>query len=182
MSASWFEAQLRAQWDGKISNENYSWYALRNTVYAFGCRLELAKSASFREAYTKSWQYFENAMTVHTDLIYYKTDLMAVQALIAMVTSHQLKRTPTYGVLQAYFVEGLGTPNLEYMLCSDAARLAQAKGLHRQPATSWGLSEMEITHRAWMFWAIYVYEKHVALRAGRPSVCSVNSFYRYRDI
>jgi hypothetical protein len=71
---------------------------------------------------------------------------------------------------KAYFTEGLGSPCLEYMLCSNAMRLACSKGLHRQAATSWGMTEQEICHRNWTFWGIYCLEKHIACRSGRPSV------------
>jgi hypothetical protein len=55
------------------------------------------------------------------------------------------------------------------MLCSNAARLAQSKGLHRQAAKAWNLLESEILHRNWLFWAIYCCEKAIAARSGRPS-------------
>lgn len=72
--------------------------------------------------------------------------------------------------LQNFHVEGAGNPALEYMMCSSAARLAQSKGLHRQPASAWNLSSNEILHRNWLFWAIYCCEKQITYRSGRPSV------------
>lgn len=72
--------------------------------------------------------------------------------------------------LQAYYAEGLGSPALEYMICSCAARLVQSKELHRQPAKLWNLPESEIIHRNWLFWAIYCCEKAIINRSGRPSV------------
>jgi hypothetical protein len=42
------------------------------------------------------------------------------------------------------FVEGIGCPAREYMLCSCEMRLSQCKGLHRQPAVTWGMGEEEI--------------------------------------
>ncbi len=83
----WFEAQLREQFDSKAFNNDPSWYALKNTVYASGCRLELAKKAGFLEAYEKSWRYFENALSVQTELLYYRTGILAVQALTVMVSN-----------------------------------------------------------------------------------------------
>lgn len=72
--------------------------------------------------------------------------------------------------IQAFYTEGMGNPALEYMLVSNALRLAQSKGLHRQPIASWHLSEEETNSRNWLFWSIYAYEKHIAFRSGRPSV------------
>ena len=59
---------------------------------------------------------------------------------------------------------------MEYMLCGAAARLAQSKGLHRQPAAAWHLPQLELLHRNWTFWAVYCYDKYLALRSGRPPV------------
>lgn len=56
------------------------------------------------------------------------------------------------------------------MMCVNAVRLSQTKGLHRQPSSTWKLSEEEILHRNWLFWAIYTHEKQVTHRSGRPSV------------
>lgn len=55
------------------------------------------------------------------------------------------------------------------MLCSDAVRAAQGKGLHRQPSSSWGLSKSDMLQRSWLFWAIYSCDKQIAFRSGRPS-------------
>ncbi|KAK5046474.1 hypothetical protein LTR84_008277 [Exophiala bonariae] len=68
-----------------------------------------------------------------------------------------------------FFSEGLGNPALEYMLCTNAARVAQAKGLHRRPADTWNLSKHDELHFGWLFWAIYCCDKHIAHRSGRPS-------------
>ncbi|KAF2811865.1 uncharacterized protein BDZ99DRAFT_560399 [Mytilinidion resinicola] len=151
-----FEARLQAHFQQENIEEDSAWYALRNTVYASGCKIVHTKEDrpnAFVEAQEKAWSYFENALSVHTDLIYMRTGLSAVQALLAM----------------AFYTEGLGNPALEYMLVSNTLRLAQSKGLHRQPVETWNMREPEIQHRNWLFWAIYAYEKHIAYRSGRPS-------------
>lgn len=56
------------------------------------------------------------------------------------------------------------------MICTNAARVAQAKGLHRRPANTWNLTKHDELHFSWLFWAIYCCEKHIAHRSGRPSV------------
>ena len=151
-----FEARLRSHFERYISaEEDPSWYALRNTVYASGCRNFLSKdhSTTFSDAQVQAWQYFENALSVLRELELSPAGLSAVQALTAMT----------------FYVEGLGSPALEYMLCANAARLAQAKGLHRQPSKSWKLPDIEIMQRNWLFWTIYCVEKLIAYRSGRPS-------------
>jgi hypothetical protein len=57
-------------------------------VYASGCRIALSKQSPlipFAEAQERAWQFFENALSVHTELLYCATSLVAVQALTAMV-------------------------------------------------------------------------------------------------
>jgi hypothetical protein len=71
---------------------------------------------------------------------------------------------------QAYYSHNVGTPCLEYMLCSNAVRLAVAKGLHRQPAGSKSLSEQETNQRSCIFWGAYCLEKQIASQSGRCSV------------
>ncbi|PVH76694.1 hypothetical protein DL98DRAFT_464707 [Cadophora sp. DSE1049] len=162
VSRSAFETRLHSHFEhGNTSahDESASWYALRNIVYASGCRAELGKTtagycSTFQRGQIGGYRYFENALSRHTELMFCKTGLMAVQALVAM----------------ALYAEGVGSPSLEYMLCSGALRLAQSKGLHRQAGSAWGMSSQEIEQRNWLFWMIYTYEKHIAHRSGRASV------------
>ncbi|RDW90935.1 hypothetical protein BP5796_02100 [Coleophoma crateriformis] len=150
-----FETRLRLHFMPSGDHfEDPAWFALRNTVYASGCRIHMFQSnSSFLDAQACAWKYFEKALSVHSELLFSATGLTAVEALAAM----------------SYFVEGITAPGIEYMLCSSALRLAQSKGLHRQPATVWSLPAEEIQRRNWLFWAIYIYEKHIASRSGRPS-------------
>ncbi|KAK5368120.1 hypothetical protein LTS03_008264 [Exophiala xenobiotica] len=151
-----FDGRLRAHFNGTHNpvTDDKAWYALRNVVWAHGCRVVLSKTKTFRETLQASWSFFENALSVHTETFFLHTSLMSVQALILM----------------AYFSEGVGKISLQYTLCTDAMRLACSKGLHRQPSHSWKLSPHEVTHRNWMFWSIYCLEKHICSRSGRPSI------------
>ncbi|KAJ5746512.1 hypothetical protein N7520_011694 [Penicillium odoratum] len=149
-----FEERLRQHLESNLPDDP-SWLAMRSTIYASGCMALLSKdpSVAFEDVHRTAWRYFENAISVHTELLIAPTGLAGVQAL----------------ALMSYFVEGLGNPALEYTFCSSAVRLAQAKGLHRQPAKSWKLPEAEILHRNWLWWAIYCSDKSIARRSGRPS-------------
>lgn len=55
------------------------------------------------------------------------------------------------------------------MLCSNAVRMAQSKGLHLHPSKTWCLPECEMLQRTWLFWAVYCCDKQIAFRSGRPS-------------
>ena len=121
------------------------------------CRLALSVNdtpASFNDARKQSWRLYENALAVHTDLLYGKTDITAIQALLFM----------------AFFAEALGSRSLEYMLISSASRLAQLKGLHLAVSSQSKLKKEEVRHRQYIWWVLYSYEKHLAWRSGRPSV------------
>ncbi|KAJ9636115.1 hypothetical protein H2204_005387 [Knufia peltigerae] len=148
-----FETRLRTFLSGSQIDDDPAWYALRNTVYASGCRIELSKSATFREAQRESWAWFENALSVHSELLFCHTSLTGVQAL----------------ALMAYVIEGISCPILQYMLCANALRLAVTQGLHRHPIQSWNLPEHEVAMRNCTFWALYCLDKDLAWRAGRPS-------------
>lgn len=93
-----FESRLHSYLERKTtSHDDLAWFALRYTVYASGCRIILSKlspSTPFAEAQERAWQFFENALSVHTELLYCTSSLLAVQALAAMVrlpTSLSLK-------------------------------------------------------------------------------------------
>ncbi len=82
-----FEARLAEHFESGGAQDDPSWYALRNVVYATGCRTFLAqqKSMPWKEAQDRSWPYFENALSVYVELLYTPTGLFAVRALAAMV-------------------------------------------------------------------------------------------------
>lgn len=70
--------------------EDTAWYALRNTIYAAGCRVQLSELeylSPLAKAQESSWRYFENALSVLPDLLYPWTDPMAIHALLLMVSS-----------------------------------------------------------------------------------------------
>ncbi|EXJ71827.1 uncharacterized protein A1O5_04328 [Cladophialophora psammophila CBS 110553] len=152
-----FEARLRAHFEsGDYSEGDLAWYALRNTVYATGCRIVVSGSNShnaFNEARTQSWPYFENALSAHTDLLFSRSDMTTIQAFLAM----------------AFYAEGLGSPAIEFLLASNAMRLAQAKGMHHQVMKSWKMHEEDVQILYWLWWCIYCYDKYLAYRSGRPS-------------
>lgn len=83
-----FELRLRQFFDTPSSSAaDPGWYALRNAVYAGGKRkiLKDAGVADFNHVHSSAFPYFANALAVHTEMIYYKSSMTAVQALAAMV-------------------------------------------------------------------------------------------------
>jgi hypothetical protein len=96
----WFEQQLAAHYAGLLCDSGPTWHALRNVVFAAGCRIELCKSKSFQEAARHAWGYFENALSVYARLLFYKTSITGAQVLTLMV---RLRKTLYF--LPADFVE-----------------------------------------------------------------------------
>ncbi|KEF57071.1 uncharacterized protein A1O9_07261 [Exophiala aquamarina CBS 119918] len=135
------------------TDDDPSWFALRRVVFAYGCRLKMSKTHTFTEAYAASWPLFESALSAYSDLMFTRISLVSVQAVILM----------------AHFAEGLGSITLQYNLGSSALHLACSKGLHRQPAPSWGLLSGDVLHRSRIFWAIYCFETSIVARTGRPA-------------
>ena len=137
----------------------------------------MSKTSSCSKAQQVSWEWFENAISVHSELLFWPTTVVGVQALTLMVCCHFSwpKMTRRANNSQAYFSEGICCPIIQYMLCSNAIRLAYAQGLHRQAPLSWNLSEEEKYRRTCIFWALYCLDKDIACRSGRPSVGNPSS-------
>lgn len=60
------------------------WYALYNAVLALGCRaMQMSESVesplNFQDSENVAWQYFQNAFSVHTELLYHKSNFTAIQ-------------------------------------------------------------------------------------------------------
>ena len=68
-----------------MSTTDYAWYAIRNTVYAFGSRIYLSRHDNYSNAVAISLKFFGNAISVQTEMLHYHTTLLAVRALILMV-------------------------------------------------------------------------------------------------
>jgi len=83
----WFGSRFRAHEENPRNDDEPSWYALRNIIYALGCRIEMSKRTTFTNAAQMSWPYFENALSMHTDILYMPASVVGVQALVLMVRS-----------------------------------------------------------------------------------------------
>lgn len=104
-----FEHHLRTHLDAGYDNDDPTWYALRNAVYASGCRLYhcTQQSASFSSIQAEAWSYFSNALSVHSDLLLRRPTLHAVRALLAMVRSiNRRARHHTKYIVSVNFCRG----------------------------------------------------------------------------
>ncbi|KAH7126542.1 fungal-specific transcription factor domain-containing protein [Dactylonectria estremocensis] len=127
------------------------WWACLNVVLSIAHRLRALRTLDPTHENILACGYIQNALGVISELNVSNRSLSAVQALVGMAC-----------ILQ-------GTPNPEpaSMLVAAALRLAQAMNLHREcsdPALT--KSQAEIRRR--VFWKVYVLDKDISLRTGRP--------------
>lgn len=97
-----FEMKLHAHFGAlKVGDSSLDgdpgWYALRNAIYAAGCRAQAveAQSPASDMLLARSWSYFLNALSKHTEVMYSRATLSAVQALTVMVSSPQCSDSTT---------------------------------------------------------------------------------------
>ncbi|KIX06854.1 uncharacterized protein Z518_04830 [Rhinocladiella mackenziei CBS 650.93] len=138
-----------------------SWFGVLNVVLSIGC---ITATASIRtDIQTRDpfmstdmsdwpWRFFKNACSVLLDIIFLDTDLMGVQTVIGM----------------AFVMQAIMNPEGAFALIGIAARLATSLGLHRW-LPGFGLSKVELEQRQRVFWIMYILEKDLATRIGRPS-------------
>ncbi|KAK6334599.1 hypothetical protein TWF718_010056 [Orbilia javanica] len=99
-------------------------------------------------------KYFFNSWAAFDDVsILLTPNLINVQALLTL----------------AIVAQEISKPGLCWMLLSQACRLAQAIGLHRQSHPAQNFSEEEAVERQLVFWTLYVMDKALSLTFGRST-------------
>lgn len=135
-----------------ISNpRDAGWWACLNVVLSIAHRLRSLRALDPRQDLILAHGYVQNALSVVSELNVSDRSLSAVQALAGMAC-----------ILQ-------GTPNPEpaAMLAAAALRLAQTMNLHRE-CSSPEISQSEAEKRRRVFWKVYILDKDISLRTGRP--------------
>ncbi|KAF8470584.1 fungal-specific transcription factor domain-containing protein [Kalaharituber pfeilii] len=133
------------------------WYAAFNMVLAIACRLRISHPGPADNEIApwvgveRSWLYFQNAAGVLTELLLRNSDLMTIQAILAM----------------SLFMQGTANPQPSYFLLAAAVRLSNSIGMHRR-GNWFGLNPVEVEQRRRVFWIMYLLDKELALRSGRP--------------
>lgn len=81
-----------------------SYYALRNIIWATGSRIVHSKTAnSFTETWRIAWAWFENTLSVHTEIIFLGSFMTVVQVLILTVGTILLVRNSNVGAVVLIF-------------------------------------------------------------------------------
>ncbi|EPS44284.1 hypothetical protein H072_1723 [Dactylellina haptotyla CBS 200.50] len=129
------------------------WFASLSMVLAMGSRIRGSKlKTPSADEESRGWKLFQNAMCLYPVLTLQNTDILSIQALLAM----------------ALFLQGTANPQPLYNIIAAAVRVAFSIGLHRR-ADAFGFGREEAEHRKRVFWIAYLIDKDIALRSGRPS-------------
>ncbi|RPA99789.1 hypothetical protein L873DRAFT_1806323 [Choiromyces venosus 120613-1] len=150
-----FEHLFEKQYSDDPPNHS-GWYCAFNMLLAISFRLRITHAAEPDEEHSishvqKSWLYFQNAATVLTELLLKNTDLLSIQAILGM----------------ALYLQGTANPQPSYFLIAAAVRISNTIGMHRR-GNSFGLNQVEVEQRRRVFWIMYLLDKDMALRSGRP--------------
>ncbi|RYP83664.1 hypothetical protein DL770_005357 [Monosporascus sp. CRB-9-2] len=127
------------------------WWASLNCVLAIAYRLRVMSNLVPQEEDEKAWAHVKNALGVFAELTMRNTDLLSVQALLAI----------------ALFMQGTPNQQPSFVLVSAAIRLSHSIGLHKR-GTGFNLNPIEIEQRKRVFWIAYMLDKDLCLRSGRP--------------
>ena len=87
-----FEILFERQYSNNPPQDS-GWYAAFNMVLAIACRLRISHTpppgpdspVPAARHVQEAWKYFRNAAAVLTELLLRNTDLMSIQAILAMV-------------------------------------------------------------------------------------------------
>lgn len=127
------------------------WWACLNVVLSIAHRLRAIRMLDQTQEHILAYGYAQNALSVVSELNVTDRSLSAVQALAGM----------------ACLLQGTPDPEPAAMLVAAALRLAQAMNLHRE-CSSPEFTESEAEKRRRVFWKVYILDKDISLRTGRP--------------
>lgn len=128
-----------------------AWWACLNVVLAIAHRIRAIRTQDPRQDNIQAARYLENALLVVSELSVSNNSLSAVQALACL----------------ACILQDTSNPEPAAALVAVALRLAQAMNLHREFTRS-TLTESQTETRRRVFWKVYILDKDISLRTGRP--------------
>ena len=126
-------------------------WACLNTVLALSPQFRHAPAQDANED-RETWDYFQNAFAVVSQLMTMHVTLWSVQALLGMALV--IQGTPNQGPVS--------------LLTSAAIKLAHRMGLHRRTNNP-NLSPAQIEERKRVFWIAYSLDKDLSLQMSQPS-------------
>ncbi|KAK5306061.1 hypothetical protein LTR99_001751 [Exophiala xenobiotica] len=132
--------------------ESAGWWASLNTVLAIITMLQALDNAP-PATMERSRDYFRNALAVFAELTIRGTDIIGVQALLAM----------------ALLMQGTPDPRPVAFFVASAMRLSHTLGMHKKESL-YGLDPLEAEQRKRVFWIAYRIDKDMCIRSGLPLI------------
>ncbi|KAL4819888.1 hypothetical protein BDW67DRAFT_193462 [Aspergillus spinulosporus] len=134
-----------------VSRDYPQRWAMLNAAVAVAIQLRTA-SGSHSEMMKLSWAFFKNAFSMYSAIILRGTDILGLEALLAM----------------ALYTQGSSDIRTTSVLVCAAARLSLTLGLHTKTYYSGrDLTAANRSRRA--FWVAYILDKDISVKTGLPS-------------
>ncbi|KAL2814254.1 fungal-specific transcription factor domain-containing protein [Aspergillus granulosus] len=128
-------------------------WAILNAAIAVAMQVRAARG-SHSEMMGLSFHFFKNAFSMYPAIATRGTDILALEALLAM----------------AIYMQGLSDTKTTSVLVSAAARLSLTLGLHQNPFYLGKNPPAANYHRHMKaFWVAYILDKDISIRTGLPS-------------
>lgn len=138
--------------DAASPHGDFARWGLLNAAVAIAIQSRAAED-SCREMIDLSWYFFKNSFSVLPAIVSRGTDLLALEALLAM----------------ALFMQGSSDSRTTSTLISEAARLSLTLGFHRKTFYV-GMDPVTAERHRRAFWIAYILDKDMSIKTGMPSV------------
>lgn len=126
-------------------------WGLLNAAIAIAIQSRAAED-SYSDMIDLSWHFFKNSFSVFPAIVSRGTDILALEALLAM----------------ALFMQGSSDARTSSLLISEAARLSTTLGFHKRSFYV-GMDPITSERHKRAFWVAYILDKDISIKTGMPS-------------
>ncbi|KAJ5115077.1 hypothetical protein NUU61_000836 [Penicillium alfredii] len=138
--------------DAASAVNSFARWGLLNTATAIAIQSRAAEG-SYSEMIDLSWHFFKNSFSVFPAIVSRGSDLLALEALLAM----------------ALFMQGSSDLRTTSLLISEAARLSLTLGFHKK-SYYLGMDPVIAERQKRAFWIAYILDRDMSIKTGMPSV------------
>lgn len=137
--------------DSSSIHKSPAGWALLNSAIAIAIQSRAAED-SYSAMTDLSWHFFKNSFSVFSAIVSRGTDILALEALLAM----------------ALFMQGTSDTRTTSLLISEAARLSTTLGFHKSSFYV-GMDLITAERHKRAFWVAYILDKDISIKTGMPS-------------
>ncbi|KAL3466450.1 fungal-specific transcription factor domain-containing protein [Aspergillus heterothallicus] len=134
-------------------------WASINIILALAYEYRFSNSQKSEKDREKAWLYYKNALSVFSELVMRRTDLLSVQALLGM----------------AIFLRGNSGTQSTVPIVTAAIRSSHRMGLHREIPRPY-LGKVEQEQRRNVFWIAYILDQSISIRSGNAPTQHFDDF------